>query len=160
MVGFILNKIQTVLIIIGSVVLIALLYTQRDAISIKDFFIPNVSAVKIGEVLLEVEIASTTESRVSGLSGREDLGKYDGMLFIFPNAGYPEIWMKDMLFPIDLVWIDENLKVISIQKNVLPSTYPEKFRPPRPAKYLIETGIHFSDTFNIREGLKVELYID
>jgi uncharacterized membrane protein (UPF0127 family) len=100
----------------------------------------------IGNQTIRVEIADTDMERIRGLSGRESLSSGTGLLFIFDRADYHGIWMKDMNFPIDIVWLEvprqagESYRVVDIEKNVSPSTFPHVFYPPRPVKYILETN--------------------
>jgi uncharacterized protein len=55
-----------------------------------------------------VEIASTTLEQMTGLSYRPSLGENDGMLFIFGRPSVQNFWMKDMHFPLDMIWISGN----------------------------------------------------
>lgn len=66
---------------------------------------------------LSVEVVNTEESITQGLSGRSSIGA-DGMLFVLPSREIATFWMKDMLFPLDLVWIDGSL-VVGVTANVL-----------------------------------------
>jgi uncharacterized membrane protein (UPF0127 family) len=68
-----------------------------------------------------VEIASTESSRAKGLSGRTSLPDNHGMLFLFDNADRHKFWMKDMLIPLDFIWIREGL-VVQTHQNVQPPT--------------------------------------
>ena len=52
------------------------------------------------------ELADTSSERTKGLSYRTEIPK-EGMLFIFPNKGIQGFWMKDMLFPIDILWLTD-----------------------------------------------------
>lgn len=63
------------------------------------------------------EVVNTEESRKRGLSGRREI-KADGMLFVFDELGYHGIWMKEMLFDIELIWVMDD-RVVEITKNVL-----------------------------------------
>lgn len=60
------------------------------------------------------------------------------MMFIFDKPDYYGFWMKDMFYPIDIVFLDSDMKVISYIDNVDPASYPETFYPEEPAKYVIE----------------------
>ena len=100
--------------------------------------------VRIGETTFGVEVADNLEARARGLSGRESLPPGEGMLFIFEETRVHTFWMKDMMFPLDLVWIGEQCAVESISPNVPPPT-PEqadsdlpRFRPPQPVRYVLE----------------------
>jgi len=98
-----------------------------------------------GEVSIEgktfkVEIADNDIERAKGLSGREFLAQGHGILFIFPQPGVYGFWMKDMNFSIDIVWLDEDLKVVGIEQNVGPETFPQTFYPPVHIKYVVEVN--------------------
>lgn len=155
-----LNKIQV--LIIAFLIPIGLLYwyTENYDVSIKEMFLPTVPILRIGDMSVRVEIARTEEERVQGLSGRDSLESLKGLLFIFPEAGYYPIWMKDMNFPIDIVWISEDLEVIDIDREVSPDTYPRSFRSSSPVRYILETNAHYVDTFGIRIGQKVKLPLE
>ena len=87
----------------------------------------------------------------------EDGGKFflsdeKGMLFIFDDMGYPAIWMKDMLFPIDIAWLDSDFRIVDIAADVSPQTYPTVFRPELPAKYVLEVNAGFFASRGVKEG--------
>jgi uncharacterized membrane protein (UPF0127 family) len=83
--------------------------------------------IALGNTLITADIANTPEKRALGLSGRETLLPDTGMLFVFDTPGSHDIWMKDMRFPIDILWIDINGTIVHIEKNVSPDTYPSLF---------------------------------
>lgn len=114
----------------------------------------NLSEIFIDGKKISVEIAQTYAERVKGLSGREDVPG-DGLLFVFENDGLHGIWMKEMNFPIDIIWIDKNFKVVDIKKEVKPETYPEVFKPKPEARYVLETEANFSESFGISIGSEV-----
>lgn len=68
---------------------------------------------------LDLEVANTESLRTQGLSGRKTLVKDHGMLFIFPTVGIYHFWMKEMNFPLDFIWINDN-KVVDLTENVSP----------------------------------------
>lgn len=106
----------------------------------------------IGDVVLDVEIADTLSSRIQGLSGRTALSANTGLLFVFNKAGIHGFWMKDMLFPIDIIWINAEKKIVHIEENVLPSSYPKAFKPNEPALYVLEVSAGVSQLWNIQLG--------
>ena len=148
---------QVLAIIVGLVLGVFLWSTKGQDISLREIFLPGTPVVHIGEVSLRVEIAQTTEERTQGLSGRASLEDGVGLLFIFPKADYHSMWMKDMNFPIDIIWISEDLKVVSMNDNVTPDSYPRTFRPKQPARYAIEVSELYLETFGIREGQSVRM---
>ena len=113
--------------------------------------------VEIGGVTLKTEIVSTSESQEFGLSNRKSLGEDEGMLFVFENSGIYSFWMKDMNFPIDMIWIDKNLKIVFIKKNATPESYPETFSSSTDALYVLEVVSGFSDKYNLKIGDSVLL---
>lgn len=113
--------------------------------------------MKIGDFVLNVEIADSNEERVRGLSGREKLEEGNGLLFVFEEEREVGIWMKDMNFPIDIAWLDKNKKIIHIEHNVSPETYPKIFTSPTHSLYVLETNAGFFQKFDIRVGNTAQL---
>ena len=74
--------------------------------------------VRIDGATLSVEIASTTLERMNGLSFRPSLGADDGMLFLFGSPAIQNFWMKDMNFPLDMIWIASGTVVGFVQDAV------------------------------------------
>lgn len=67
-----------------------------------------------------VEVADTPETRTQGLSGRESLPKDHGMWFVFTDENTRTFWMKDMHFPIDIVWLDRSMHIVGIEQEATP----------------------------------------
>lgn len=155
-----LNKIQVLIIVFLIPIGLLYWYTDKYDVSVTEVFLPTVPILHIGDMSIRVEVARSDAERVQGLSGRDSLESLKGLLFIFPEAGYYPIWMKDMNFPIDIVWISEDLEVVDIDREVSPDTYPRSFRPSEPVRYILETNAHYADTFGIRIGQKVTLPLE
>jgi len=136
-----------------AVVLLLLPKVQEREPRIKDI----ASYVTIGETKIEVEIMNTPELRSKGLSGKTSLEEDSGMLFIFEKEGVYPFWMKDMNFPIDILWIDENLQIIDITKNATPESYPQTFSPKKPIKYALEINTNFLNQHNMNIGDYISL---
>lgn len=111
--------------------------------------------VKVGDSSIKVEIANTPEERELGLSGRESLETLHGILFIFEQPAIYPFWMKEMNFPIDIVWIDENWQVVGIEREILPESFPQTFNPSRPVKYVLELNSGEAEFFGIDMGSQV-----
>ena len=116
--------------------------------------------LKVGEKIIKVEIADTDLKLKRGLSGREKIEDDEGMLFVVPENSIPSFWMKDMKFPIDIIWIDD-LKVVGILENLpVPSeTESElpRYQPKYPIDYVLEVKAGFAKDNNIKIGDEVEL---
>lgn len=112
----------------------------------------NRDTLKFGSQILQLEIVDNADLRKKGLSGRESLLSDQGMLFVFDSPGVECFWMKDMKFPIDIVWLDEQKQVVHMKENVTPESYPESFCPKTSAKYVLEVRSGLAKEQNIRIG--------
>lgn len=111
-----------------------------------------ISTISIADATLNVEYARTDAERVLGLSGRESMPENQGLLFIFDTPNIYNFWMKDMNFPIDIIWIDENWRVIGITEDIKPETFPETFSPESPAEFVLEVNAGVASKIGIRVG--------
>jgi len=117
--------------------------------------------MQIGGVDVQASVAQTMEDRIQGLSDTPGLLPNEVKLFVFEDEGPQAIWMKDMLYPIDIIWLDRTGVVVHIAEAVAPDTYPQSFASPVPARYVIETvagfarnhGIAVGDTAVLPEGI-------
>lgn len=87
---------------------------------------------------INVEIAYDSRAKTKGLSGRPCIQPNWGMLFDFGQNGRYAIWMKDMKFPIDVIWISAAHNIVAIERNFKPSSYPDKRINQNPARYVLE----------------------
>lgn len=105
---------------------------------------------------IKVEVASSDKQLEKGLSGRKCIADNQGMLFVFDSPGYYNFWMKDMNFPIDIVWVDENKRIIEVTDNVQPSTYPDTFTSNQPPSYVLEVGAGRAGQLGLFSGVKLD----
>ncbi len=105
---------------------------------------------------MHVMVANTPESRMRGLSGHAGLEANEGMLFIFPEDGQYAFWMKDMHFPIDIIWVSHDGYVVDIASWVSPDTYPTAFSPKASARYVLELPAGFAGEYGLVPGDLVE----
>ena len=106
-------------------------------------------------VVFDVELAVTPEQRAKGLMGREHLGDREGMLFIYEVEGLHGFWMRGMVIPLDIMWIDADGVVAGVTANVSPApegTTPEFYSPPRPILYVLEVNAGLAAPVGIRAG--------
>ena len=113
--------------------------------------------IKLNNTSFAVEVADTPETRRKGLSGREALPEGTGMLFVFDAPSRYGFWMKDMNFAVDIVWIDERSRVIDVEKEVTPETFPQVFYPDQPVKYVLELPTGAVDKYQIATGTVIQL---
>ncbi len=115
---------------------------------------PYVS-LRIGEAVVRAEVAVDPSARRRGLSGRTSLEEGAGMLFVFPESDLHGIWMPDMRFAIDILWLDEGMRVVHVHERATPESYPEVFRSQVPARYVLEVPEGFLRTHGVRVGDQV-----
>lgn len=111
----------------------------------------------IGSVRVTITIAASEAERARGLSGRASLGEDEGMLFIFPSATRPAFWMKEMHFPIDIIWLDENWQIAEITKDISPNSFPQTYSPVKPIRYVLEVPAGTASRHDWQIGEKASL---
>ncbi|OGG12985.1 hypothetical protein A2773_05865 [Candidatus Gottesmanbacteria bacterium RIFCSPHIGHO2_01_FULL_39_10] len=116
------------------------------------------SVVTINDKNISVEVADTDEERTRGLSGRKSLEENHGMLFIFPQKSIQRFWMKDMNFPIDIVWIDGD-KIVGFDEYIPPegSTPQKIYSSPLPVNKVLELPSGTVEDIKIKKGDKLIL---
>lgn len=155
------NKIQIIIIFVVIPLVAGLIFFNKQNVSIREFFFADTPIVYIGDTPLYVDIADTDAERTLGLSGRDGFkSRVKGMLFVYPTPDKYGIWMKDMKFPIDIVWIDESRTVIGIERDVSPNSYPKVFRPSKPVKYILETEGRYTDFVGMSVGKELRIPLE
>ena len=115
-----------------------------------------------GNECIRVEIRDNFEGRREGLMNRNNLEENEGMLFIFDKEDYHSFWMKNMSFPIDIIWMDESKKIVHIEKSV-PPCFEEKCRiynPEEKSKYVLEVVANFTQEKKLKIGDKLDLKLN
>lgn len=115
-------------------------------------------SVIIGDTKVKVEVARETAELAKGLGGREKLDENRGMLFVFETPGQPAFWMKDMKFPIDIIWIMGD-EVVDIAPNlpVVAAEFLSTYEPKEPANYVLEVNAGFAKDHGIKVGDSVDI---
>ncbi len=111
--------------------------------------------IHIGSLTIPVTVVNTPELRERGLSGLRALPVGTGMLFDMESIGNHGIWMKEMLFSIDILWIDELNRINTIIAHAGPDSYPRIFYPSSPALYVLEVNAGFAEEQKIKIGDRV-----
>jgi uncharacterized membrane protein (UPF0127 family) len=98
-----------------------------------------------GTVLAEdAEIAESGLGKARGLMFRKSLPEGKAFVMVFEKEGNPGIWMPFMRFPIDVIFLDSEKRVVGIHENVKPMGFHHKtwkvYYPEKPARYVIETN--------------------
>jgi uncharacterized membrane protein (UPF0127 family) len=118
--------------------------------------IPQIDSVVINGVDIRVDIANDEESWYKGLSNRDKICRNCGMLFIFSNRSERTFVMREMRFPLDIIWIDRD-KIVKIDKNTAPEgkEYLHEYHSPSPVNYVLEVNAGFAEKQGFKLGDKV-----
>ena len=123
----------------------------------------EISKKEGGYVKVTVDVSDSDEERKLGLSGRRYLGDYEGMLFVFEENTNVSFWMKDMYFPIDIIFVDGSGFITHIHDNAQPCESVNNC----PSigsngwyRYVLEVNAGFCDRNGIEEGNSLQFYLD
>lgn len=114
----------------------------------------DISKTCFNKNCFDVEIADTPEERARGLMNRESLNQDSGMLFIFDTEAKHCFWMKNTLISLDIIWLDENKKIVFIKHNAEPCQADpcETFKPSGNAKYVLEINSGLAKEIGLKKG--------
>ena len=110
-----------------------------------------------GADCFNVILAQTQNEREQGLMNIESMSENEGMLFLFAREAKHAIWMKNMYFPIDIIWLDQDYQVVYIEKNapVCQSDPCPRYLPEENAFFVLEINAGVTDKLNIIKGDKM-----
>ena len=116
--------------------------------------------VTVKDLVIKVKIADEPKEQQTGLADNSSLALDEGMMFVFDQSKRNTFWMKDMKFAIDIIWIDDQKKIVDIAPNVPPE--PNKgekeltrYKPKSDAKYVLEINAGLSALHNLQIGDQV-----
>ena len=117
--------------------------------------------VELGGKTFKVDIADTQQKQSLGLMFRDSMPPDQGMLFIFPNEALRSFWMKNTRIPLDIMYFDKDLKMVSISADTPPCrvsrcpSYPST----GPAMYVLELNAGIASALGVGPGdqLTIEL---
>lgn len=151
----ILGLFAILLIVIGGVY-----YTQKGF----DFSLlfPKTATITIKDHLSKPLIAKTDKEKEIGLSEKTSINKDSGMLFVFDKADFYSFWMKNMKFPIDIIFINKD-RIVTIHSNLKPPVVDTKdediliYKPEEPADRVLEIQAGLSDSYGFKKGDEVKI---
>jgi len=137
------KKIFLILIILTSLILLKII---RDN--------PKQDKICFENHCFYVELARTEQERTYGLMFRESMDLNKGMLFIFNEEKEYPFWMKNTLFSLDIIWINQDKEIVFIKKNVQPCKEEkcERIDPDKKAKYVLEINGGITDSIGVGLG--------
>lgn len=127
----------------------------------KPVLLPKKSTLAINGHEFEIEIARTLDQKEKGLSNKPSLPQNKGMLFIFDKPDIYDFWMKEMKFPLDIIWISKN-KIITIADNLQPTMETDLNKIPRfksvlPADMVLEVNAGTVKKYSFKLGDNVSI---
>lgn len=113
----------------------------------------------MGHTRFNALVADSFLKRMIGLMFRNRLSGRECMLFVFDRPGRYGIWMKNMKFSIDVVWIDDRFKVVDYAQNLKPCKriICKTYYPVAESKYIIEANAGFVNDNSIRKRMKIKI---
>ncbi|MDQ3848534.1 MAG: DUF192 domain-containing protein [Thermoproteota archaeon] len=115
--------------------------------------------VTVNGLTLIADIPSTNEQMTKGLAVKDRLAENQAMLFVFENEAEHTFWMKDMKFPIDIIWMDTNKTVIHIENNLQPCStilLCATYKANGNSLYVLETVGGFAQKYGITKGSHID----
>lgn len=115
----------------------------------------DIFRLSTGRAHITVECVTTGPTRSRGLSFREYMPRAHGMLFIFDTIQTQSMWMKDMHFPLDVVWLDEYMRITSVDRELMPcksNRFCHTYSSNIPIKYALELNAGDADRLGAVEG--------
>lgn len=116
---------------------------------------PQVCSLSMADCA-KLEVADSADERERGLSFRDELPAGQGLLFVFESPEPACIWMKDMNFDIDIIWVNADLKISKVETQVSPATYPQSFCAPDTA-YVIELAAGRAEQLDLTLDRQLDL---
>jgi len=143
----------SIAVIVAAIALIIFSYQKsREPIFISTG--DNVFSVSINGTSLFLEKAITSDEQAKGLSGRTSLPPDGGMFFPFDPPKRAGFWMKDMVIPLDFIYVYKG-DVVEVKEDVQPALVPLPFFPETNVDAVIEVNAGWVKTHNIKVGDKV-----
>lgn len=118
-------------------------------------------SLSAGSLSVKAQVSDTASARKKGLSGHDTLPINEGMLFVFDKSAKWGIWMKNMKFPIDIIWIDDSpvgeKRVVDIAQDAMPEPGQRDaeltvYRPQTDSKYILEINAGLANLNNLKVG--------
>ncbi len=119
-------------------------------------------SVELGGKRFSIEIADTTQEQALGLMFRDEMPADQGMLFVFPNEAPRSFWMKNTRIPLDIMYFDEDLIMVSISANTKPCKVKQcpSYPSIAAAKYVLELNAGTAAKLGVGPGDRLTVKLD
>ena len=143
-------------IILASVLFLHFSFITEGALA-QEFSYAHATVITPKGVSIPVEVSDTPEKRSLGLGKRDKLENGWGMLFVFEKRIPHSFWMKNMRFPIDIIWLD-NQRIVELAENVPPpqeGESPKVMEPRLPSNFVLELESGRARALGLNVGQKL-----
>lgn len=153
---------KKVLLLYGLLVVALVAFFLMRGGNFPKFGFNSSPTAKINNKTYKLIPAKTDAEKIKGLSGRDSLAKDTGMLFVFSDKGIYPFWMKNMKFPIDIIFINDN-KIVDLFENAQVPTLGQtdadlkRYKSSENANYVLELNAHEITMQKMKKGDNVEL---
>lgn len=147
------DKIKPV-IILSLIITIHVLSRGSSPTRFIQLFLPDGTEIK-------AELAVTEEERVKGLMFRGEIKTDQGMLFIMEEEALHGFWMKNMKFPLDILWLNKQKRIVHMETRVPPCKKPPcpVYQSEIPAKYVLELKAGSIEEYNLQLFDKIDFIL-
>lgn len=151
-----------ILLLVGLISIFAYKLVTKPTSKVELSGKPNSVDITLRGNSYNLEIANTNAQREKGLMNRSSMAKDSGMIFVFDVAGIYPFWMKNTLITLDIIWLDQNGKVVFIKENAGPcsnivSVVCHTIIPNAISKYVIELNSGEVEKIGLKVGDSVEI---
>jgi uncharacterized protein len=111
---------------------------------------------------ITAEMAVTGLERQRGLMFRDEIYADQGMLFVFSESAYHSFWMKNVNFPIDILWLDKEKRIVHIEERVPPCQTPDcpSYAPDLPARYVLELKAGMAECHEMQLQQRIDFVLN
>ena len=149
------SSVGLAVIIIGVIALVL-----ASAVLIVSSRLQSRISLNVGDGVFTAKLASTPSLRDKGLSGATSLSHDQALILAYPSDGKCPIDMKNMKVPLDILWLNNDKKIIFIVKNASADSVDTLFTPKSEGRFVIELPAGSVDNINIRSGYSAVFSID
>lgn len=119
----------------------------------------DITPVKVGDKVFQARLAISQAEQVKGLAGASPLKGSQAMLFVGSTAAQQPIWMKDVSFPLDALWLNNEKEIIYMEHSLSPDSYPQTYGPDQVSRYVLELPTGAARQRNLEVGDRLEFAV-
>jgi len=104
---------------------------------------------RLEDVCFLLEVAKSKEKKQRGLMFKKNLDESQGMLFIFDKPAIQNFWMKNTFVPLDIIFLDQNLNIINIEKAQNTNQAEDLYSSTKPSMFVVELNLYTTEKYKI-----------